>query len=347
MVESRNGFVFCATAAAQHEGQTTDNRPCGERNKRRVGFPFHPLALYNAIRAKLFLLARWVAYICSMAQRKLPLWTKKWLHKYRVVLVDTQSFEERFSLNLSALNVFIVVGSSAITLVLLTLVLIAYTPLREYIPGYASTQLRRTAVTLAAKTDSLESVLAQQTAVWSTLEAILQGTLPIDSLDPNPPASVVASFEKLKPSKVEKSFIETVQASEKFSLSPSQKVAASLSYTAPVQGTLLRGFAPGQNHWGVDIAAAEGTAVKACLDGVVIYSDWSPAMGYTVCLQHAHDLVSYYSNASAVLKRRGARVRAGEAIALLGRGFEGPSAHVHFELWSGGKAINPVHSISF
>ena len=77
-----------------------------------------------------------------------PTGWKKWLRKYRVVLLDEASFEERFSMVLSRFNVFLAVGTTAVVLILATILLVAYTQLREYIPGYASTYLRRYAISL-------------------------------------------------------------------------------------------------------------------------------------------------------------------------------------------------------
>ncbi|NDH90811.1 MAG: M23 family peptidase, partial [Flavobacteriia bacterium] len=94
------------------------------------------------------------------SENKAPKRWKKWLRKYRVVLLDETSFEERFSLVLSRFNVFVVVGTTAVVLVISTILLIAYTPLREYIPGYASTYLRRSAISLDQETDSLLTQLS-------------------------------------------------------------------------------------------------------------------------------------------------------------------------------------------
>lgn len=73
-------------------------------------------------------------------EKNLP---KKLLHKYRLVILNEDTFEERFAIKLTRLNVFILTSISAISLVFLTILLIAFTPLREYIPGYSSARLKR------------------------------------------------------------------------------------------------------------------------------------------------------------------------------------------------------------
>lgn len=67
--------------------------------------------------------------------------TKKLLNKYRLVILNEDTFEERISFKLNRLNVFVMVTITSIVLVAGTTFLIAFTPLREYIPGYSSTSL--------------------------------------------------------------------------------------------------------------------------------------------------------------------------------------------------------------
>jgi hypothetical protein len=114
---------------------------------------------------------------------------KELLHKYRVVLVDTHTFAERFSFTLSGFNVFLAVGSSIVGLVSLTILLIAYTPLREYVPGYASTQLRRDALRLTTQIDSLESVVAFHEVKWLTIQRIMSNKPFSDSIAPQAPTA--------------------------------------------------------------------------------------------------------------------------------------------------------------
>ena len=84
---------------------------------------------------------------------------KKLLHKYRLVVLNEDTFEERFSFKLNRLNVFVFSTIFALLLIVATTVLIAFTPLREYIPGYSSTRLKKKATDLAYKTDSLQQEL--------------------------------------------------------------------------------------------------------------------------------------------------------------------------------------------
>jgi len=100
---------------------------------------------------------------------------KKLLHKYRLVVLNEDTFEERLAFKLTRLNVFVLGSLTAILLVAVTTVLIAFTPIREYIPGYSSTALQRQALELDFKTDSLLDVVYMNDAYISSVKKVLRG----------------------------------------------------------------------------------------------------------------------------------------------------------------------------
>ena len=83
---------------------------------------------------------------------------QKLKHKYRLVILNDDTFEEKVSLRLSRLNVFSIVGVSIIFLITAVTLLIAFTPIREFIPGYANVNVRKTGLQNALKVDSMEVV---------------------------------------------------------------------------------------------------------------------------------------------------------------------------------------------
>lgn len=276
-----------------------------------------------------------------MAKKRWKQIKKELLHKYRVVLVDTQTFAERFSFTLSGFNVFLAVGTSVVVLVCMTLFLIAYTPLREYIPGYASTKLRREALHLTTKIDSLEAVVVYHEKQWSTVRRLLTNEPLPDSVVSEAP-SAQADPKKLKPTDSEKRFREQQEELDRYRLTrrPSNQIKASL--IPPVTGTLVEKYAPARGHLGVDWSVSAGTTVKCALDGTVIQADWSPELGHFLWVQHANNRLTFYSQNAQVLKKRGARVRAGEALAISGKGTHSTSSTVHFEFWMNGQPVNPL-----
>ena len=276
-----------------------------------------------------------------MAKKRWKQIQKELLHKYRVVLVDTQTFAERFSFTLSGFNVFLAAGTSVVVLVGMTLILIAYTPLREYIPGYASTKLRREALHLSTQVDSLESVVNYHEKQWSAVRRLLTNEPLPDSVVSEAP-SAQADPNKLKPTASEQKFREQQEVQDQYRLTRRPNVQARASLIPPVAGTLVEKYAPARGHLGVGWSVSSGTTIKCALDGTVVQADWSPDLGHFLWVQHANNTLTFYSQNAQVLKKRGARVRAGEALAISGKGLRNASAAVHFELWMNGQPVNPL-----
>ncbi len=276
-----------------------------------------------------------------MAKKRWKQIQKELLHKYRVVLVDTQTFAERFSFTLSGFNVFLAAGTTVVVLVGMTLFLIAYTPLREYIPGYASTKLRREALHLSTQVDSLESVVNYHEKQWSAIRRLLTNEPLPDSVVSEAP-SAQADPNKLKPTASEQKFREQQEVQDQYRLTRRPNVQARASLIPPVAGTLVEKYAPARGHLGVGWSVSSGTTIKCALDGTVVQADWSPDLGHFLWVQHANNTLTFYSQNAQVLKKRGARVRAGEALAISGKGLRNASAAVHFELWMNGQPVNPL-----
>ncbi len=129
-------------------------------------------------------------------------------NKRRLIILNEDTFEETFSLQLTLMNVFVVVSLSAICIIIVTTFIIAFTPLREFIPGYSSSKLKRDATELALKSDSLTQALEQNEAYIQSLKKVLTGELEfakfnkdsiLSSVDKEPlEANVEASKEELE-----------------------------------------------------------------------------------------------------------------------------------------------------
>ena len=102
---------------------------------------------------------------------------KKLYAKSRLIILNEDTFEEIFSLPLTLMNVFVVATLGAIVIITFTTFLIAFTPLREYIPGYASSELRQNAIQLAIKSDSLSNALKKNEAYLQSVVKVLNGEL--------------------------------------------------------------------------------------------------------------------------------------------------------------------------
>ena len=143
---------------------------------------------------------------------------KKLFTKNRLVILNEDTFEEIFSLRLTLMNVFVVASIGAILIITFTTYIIAFTPLREYIPGYASTKLRQEATELALKSDSLALALKKNDAYLKSVVKVLNGDLEYEKINKDSIMSsdnVANSIEDDAPSKAELQLREQVLQEEK------------------------------------------------------------------------------------------------------------------------------------
>jgi len=276
--------------------------------------------------------------------------TKKLLHKYRLVILNEDSFEERISFKLTRLNVFVLSGIATILLIGLTALLIAFTPLREYIPGYSSTALKKEATLLLAKTDSLQNVIQVNNQYYSSIRSVLTGELANVEFDRDSIQDVVFSSDEMQvePSRADSLLRETVAQEDKYNLFQSASAVGDITLFSPLQGTISQSYSVSDKHYALDIVAEKDAPVLAAADGTVIFAEWTADTGHVIILRHDNDLITVYKHNASLSKAQGELVTAGEVIATVGNTGEfttGP--HLHFELWGNGYPINPVDFIDF
>ncbi len=291
---------------------------------------------------------------------------KKWLiklkNKYRLVIMNDDTFEEKLSFRLSRLNVFVAIGATAIFLVFATTYIIAFTPLREYIPGYTNLKLNKESYNNLLKIDSLENEVRSRELYFKNLKLILSGQAILDSVAPySKDTSKKYSNITIIKSKEDSILRKQIENENKYDLSSqdltiennnqAQNINASISgffYFTPLKGIVINGFDASKNHYGIDIAGKKNDVIKSVLNGTVVFSNWTLETGYIIGIQHQHNLISVYKHNSALLKKTGDYVKAGDAIAFIGNSGElsnGP--HLHFELWYNGSPVNPKDYITF
>lgn len=272
-------------------------------------------------------------------------------NKFRLVVLNEDTFEERLSFKLTILNIFVLSGVFSIVLIVLTTVLIAYTPIREYIPGYASTQLKKDASRLLYETDSLKNRLQLIENYTKILIPILSGDDPITEIDFDSLKKVSISSideKKLDASKTDSLFREKIESKDRFPLFDKAENKIDMVFFAPLKGNITQDFNITDKHFAMDIVAATGTPVKAVENGRVIFSEWTAETGYVLILEHGTGFISVYKHNGTLLKQQGDFVKSGEAIATVGSTGElttGP--HLHFELWYNGYPVNPLNYIDF
>lgn len=276
---------------------------------------------------------------------------RKLLHKYRLVILNENTFEEKISFKLNRLNVFVTGMLFMIVLIGLTTLLIAFTQLREYIPGYSSTRLKRQATELTYKTDSLVTVLGYTNRYLDNVRLVLRGEVE------NNVANRDSLFEKykldpssvdLRPIQEDLALREEVEIEDKYNLFEKKTNGANLVLFPPVAGSISQKFDAEKKHFALDIVAELNSPVKSVADGTVIFSEWTSSTGYVIIVEHKDGLLSVYKHNSSLSKFQGDVVVAGEVIASVGNTGElttGP--HLHFELWSEGAPKNPSDFIDF
>jgi|SRR5690625_298401 len=274
----------------------------------------------------------------------------KLLQKFRLVVLNNDTFEEQFSFKFSRLNVFLVIGLSGVLTVVLTVLLIAFTPLKEYIPGYSSTELKEQATSLIYKTDSLEHVLNQNELYFQSIQRILLGdTIPeTDNIDTLKTKAISAEDVDFSPTQADLELRRIVEQQDKYSVLNPAFDKANYKLFSPAKGNITQHYDARKKHYGIDLSLSDKTPVKATADGTVIFAEWSAETGYVVILEHSYGLVSVYKHNSSLTKKQGDHVKAGEVIAMSGNTGEfttGP--HLHFELWKDGNSVNPTEFIDF
>lgn len=274
-------------------------------------------------------------------------------NRYRLVILNDETFEERASFRLTRFNVYILASVVFLVVVLLIFSLVAFTPLKEYIPGYGDVNLRKDVVELEFKTDSLNNLVLKQDLWIKNIRNILQGNVDTTAIQ----ISKSRGYDSIDLDRVPEEDLrlrEEMEREQKFALTFSENLSkdafslSQINFFPPLKGYVTAGFSAGEDHFGVDIVAPQDEPIKNILDGYVMLATWTLETGYVIGIQHDYNLVSFYKHNSVLLKKTGNFVKAGDAIAIQGSSGElttGP--HLHFELWHEGSPVNPEDYIIF
>lgn len=275
-------------------------------------------------------------------------WSKLF-HKYRFVIMKDSSFEEKLSVKLTRINVIAFLATLVFLCFFSTMLLIAYTPLSEYVPGKSSIEVQKSLIELNIKSDSLEAILVSRSIYLENINKIINGE---ELVTPENYAEITntqipISFEK---SKEDSLFRVKVEAEDKSSIYKKDKPNnnTTLMFFTPLTGLISDGYNNKTKHFGIDLVAKEKSRISSVLEGTVIISHWAYETGYVIGVQHKNDYLSFYKHNSVLLKSVGDYVNAGDHIAIIGNSGEFSSGpHLHFELWHKGIPVNPENYISF
>ena len=272
--------------------------------------------------------------------------------KFRLALIDDKTHEHLFNIHFTRTRFLVAVVSTIVVLSAIIYSVIAFTPVRTFIPGYPDAHSKRAAIQNAMRIDSLENVIYRWELYSENLRRVVNGEEPlkIDSIinasHRNNGIKADAADLAMKDSILRKQ----VKEEEQFDISDRDKrnlPIEGLHFFTPLKGVISQGYDPAVHPF-IDITAQAGSVVKATLDGTVISDGWSEEAGYTIQIQHDGDIISIYKHNEKLLKKTGDKVTAGSPIALVGNtGKLSTGEHLHFELWYKGEAVDPAKYINF
>ena len=277
---------------------------------------------------------------------------KKLTSRYRMLIVNEETFEEQLQFRLSRLNVIVALIIIISIFSLGLFFTIAYTPIREYIPGYDSSEIRKKAIENVFITDSLINIYEKNLQYLNSVRKVLIGEnldqsffnsnkLEKDSLDKR-------FTELIKGNKADSILRKIVDQEDKYNFDQNSVLNTKLFLSSPAKGPISQGFDIKEEHFAVDIVLEENTPIKSIADGTVIFSEWTAQTGYVIIIRHNYGFMSVYKHNSSLSKKQGELVLAAEVIASAGNTGEYSTGwHLHFELWIEGYPMDPLKVLNF
>ena len=267
---------------------------------------------------------------------------------YRLAVVEENSYQEKFALSLSKRNIFLISFSVAFIIILITTLLIFYTPIREYIPGYDTTKLRIQAVQNLEKLDSIMNSLEKNEQFIKAFSRTINGEDFTNQYEDSKIKEVDITDLEVNINIEDSILRKIVEVEDRFNIIEKEDALIAPNLISPASGIISEGFDFSEGHYGVDIVLKERTPIKVVYDGIVLFAEWTLNYGFTVVVFHKNELISTYKHNQSVKVETGDFVQTGEVIALSGNTGEFTSGpHLHFELWDLQGPINPEDLIKF
>lgn len=281
---------------------------------------------------------------------------KKLRNRFRFVVLNDETFEEKFSLRLTRTNVWVFISTVTVTLVFLTTAAIVYTPLKYFIPGFGDYNYRSDILRLQFQADSLENVMEGRQLWIENVMNIAAGV--VDTSKNNPALAGKVDKDGIKLDEVsaaDKELRKEVEEEESYALQAGNSSGSLMAEEvkqmhpiAPVEGYVTDEYDAQKEHYGLDIATKADAPVMAVLDGRVISATYTVETGYVIAVQHRNNLISFYKHNAKLLRKAGDVVKAGDVIAFAGNSGESSTGpHLHFELWHEGHPLNPKDYVVF
>jgi len=286
----------------------------------------------------------------AKVKKKKGFWIQSLLNRYRLVVINETTFEERFFFRVSQLNIFLLVALFVILITIGSFFLVAYTPLKEFIPGYTSLFIRKEAIRNSFLLDSINLQFQKQDQFIKSIKSALTGEI---DLEENPMLIAIDQSPELLNSdntltEADSLLRLEVIQEDKYNVIPNDLSNVKYLLYSPAAGPISQKYDAEKRHFAVDIALEEHAPVMAVAHGTVIFAEWTAETGHVIIVKHDHGLLSVYKHNSYLEKSQGDLVKAGEVIAKAGNTGEFSTGwHLHFELWFNGYSVDPTNFIEF
>jgi murein DD-endopeptidase MepM/ murein hydrolase activator NlpD len=264
-----------------------------------------------------------------------------------VVMLDEEQPDGPQSYQLRPGQLIPALGVGALGLVILTWLLMVFTPLGVLVYNRRDHQLRKSIDNLSGKVLALNDSLDVRTQQLTDIKEVIIGQK--DTTFQNVPVTEsqkdyvqsVKDVPALPPISADNDNSEVLNKGDLIYSDVLTRVPV-FPTEMPVDGMITRKFEPQEGHYGIDIATNEGEEIHAVADGVVINTVWSINYGYVIYVQHGGGYVTIYKHCRDLGKQEGDVVLKGDVLATVGKtGLLTSGPHVHMELWHNGIALDP------
>ena len=285
-----------------------------------------------------------------MVKKKKTSRIDKLLESFQLVVVNSKTLEKRTIFSASRIKIILVSLFGFAVILSAVFLIIYFTPLKEYLRGYTSTELRASSLNNAIKLDSLEVLYLIQNNYISSLKKLLSGEIDFEDLSKDSLLEAYSTNDLgLVNINAEDSILRAiVEEEDKYNPTNINIDQLSVVLFKPANGGISSEFSLQEKHFGVDITLPENSAVSSVSDGRVLFAEWTSETGFVIIIEHLNGLTSVYKHNSSLSKTQGEYVRRGEVIGFSGNTGELTSGpHLHFELWFEGDPVDPLDFIEF
>ena len=285
-----------------------------------------------------------------MVKKKKTSRIDKLLESFQLVVVNSKTLEKRTIFSASRIKIIIVSLFGFAVILSAVFLIIYFTPLKEYLRGYTSTELRASSLNNAIKLDSLEVLYLIQNNYISSLKKLLAGEIDFEDLSKDSLLEAYSTNDlDVVNINAEDSILRAiVEEEDKYNPTNINIDQLSVVLFKPANGGISSEFSLQEKHFGIDITLPENSAVSSVSDGRVLFAEWTSETGFVIIIEHLNGLTSVYKHNSSLSKTQGEYVRRGEVIGFSGNTGELTSGpHLHFELWFEGDPVDPLDFIEF